>query len=73
MLMSLKLLGKRLFPFHVAKLDIFLQTGYLVCFASFVICKKATFLAKKWLFVSKRLIYCKGRYQFFTSNNNVRN
>ena len=38
MLMSLNLLGKRLFPFHVAKLDIFLQTGYLVCFASFVIC-----------------------------------
>jgi len=53
MLMSLNLSGKRLFPFHVAKVDIFLQTGYLVCFASFVICKKATFLAKKWLFVSK--------------------
>ena len=50
MLMSLNLLGKRLFPFHVAKLDIFLQTGYLVCFASFVICKKATFLAKKVAF-----------------------
>ena len=53
MLMSLNLLGKRLFPFHVAKLDIFLQTGYLVCFASFVICKKATFLAKKVAFCIK--------------------
>ena len=53
MLMSLNLSGKRHFPFYVAKVDIFLQTGYLVCFASFVICKKATFLAKKVAFCIK--------------------
>ena len=36
--------------FHGAKLGIFLQSGYLVCFASFLFRKKRTILTKNHTF-----------------------
>ena len=42
-------LEKRFFPFHVAKLVIFTQTDYHVCFASFHFRKMVPFFAEKRL------------------------